>query len=180
MSPLTCYCLSNSNLLSLTATFNRYAPEFFASAGYGLHAAAASTVILGVVKVVATIISLALVDKMGRKPILLIGIAGMTISLSAVILILNAGTITEGASGTWLLVAVCVFVASYAIGFGPMTWLISSELFADEYRGRLIGNRAMAVIACYIYTCIYTHAYTIFYPYIFFISTLYILYILIY
>ena len=123
----------------LRAFSHRYAPEFFSSAGYHRHAAAFSTVVLGVVKVVATVASLLLVDRTGRKPILLCGIAGMAISLSAVIFILSAGAVAEGPSGTWLLVAVCVFVASYAIGFGPMTWLISSELFADEYRYDYIG-----------------------------------------
>ncbi len=108
-----------------------YAPEFFGAAGYGLQAAAMSTVILGIVKVVATIVSLILVDKMGRKAILLTGIAGMALSLVAVIVILSAGgnhhissnsSITlSGPLSTGLLIAVCVFIASYAIGYGMLT-----------------------------------------------------------
>lgn len=127
-----------------------YSATFFEIAGFGSRASLFASVVLGVVKVVSTIFSLFAVDKCGRKRLLLYGILGMILSLFCVIMILYFGT--NGAtirldssthlstvSAMLLLICICTFVAFYAIGFGPITWLLSSELFSDEIRGRTLG-----------------------------------------
>lgn len=100
---------------------------------------------LGAIKVVFTLISLSIVDRIGRRSLLLCGAGGMAFSLLALSAAFDKSngdqngalspTQTDAA-----LVSVCCAVAFYSLGFGPVTWLVVSELFPDEYRGRAIGE----------------------------------------
>lgn len=133
-----------------------YAPEFFKIAGYGSKASGVATITLGLIKVVSTLITLTVVDRFGRRRLLLVGISGMIIALIAMSILLskvtvhsigddddNQTTVSPATSGI-LLFLVCTYVASYGIGYGPVTWLIVSELFPDEIRGRTLGFATIA------------------------------------
>ena len=97
------------------------------------------TVVLGCIKVIFTLISLCIVDIAGRRTLLLVGIVGMTIGYTALSISLSAASSTSAGNIALALISLTSVVAFYALGFGPVTWLIVSEMFPDEIRGRAIG-----------------------------------------
>jgi MFS family permease len=75
-----------------------------------------------------------MVDRLGRRPLMLAGAAGMGISLLAI------GLASWGQSiGAWLLVFVLGYIACFAFSVGPVTWVILSEIFPTKLRGRALG-----------------------------------------
>ncbi|MCB9386826.1 MAG: sugar porter family MFS transporter [Microthrixaceae bacterium] len=123
-----------------------YANEIFADAGFATPAdqAAATTWAIGGVNVVATFIAIAYIDRFGRKPLLQAGLVGMGLSLTVVgiaFLWLDNGSSAPGAAaasyaGIITLVALVVFIASFAFSLGPVTWTIINEVFPNRVRGR--------------------------------------------
>ncbi|HRH50877.1 MAG TPA: sugar porter family MFS transporter [Panacibacter sp.] len=108
-----------------------YAPEIFKSVGFGAESALLQTVILGLVNTAFTFVAIWLVDKLGRKTLLLWGVGGMTISLLAIGLCYNLN-ITQG---PWLLIFIMLYIASFACSLGPIPWVIISEIFPTKTRG---------------------------------------------
>lgn len=106
-----------------------YAPEIFKRLGSSTDASLLETSMLGVVNLIFTLISIYFVDKMGRKPLLYIGSIGMSISLLAV------GTfIYCNAVGNWVLPFLLLFMASFSISWGPIVWVLLSEIFPNKIR----------------------------------------------
>ncbi|CAM9359074.1 unnamed protein product [Ascophyllum nodosum] len=93
----------------------------------------APAVILGIVKVIATIVAIMWVDHFGRKPFLLWGAFGITCSLLAI----SVGSALSSPQVSF--VACCVLVAAYALSFGPVTWLVTAEMFPPGIRGKALG-----------------------------------------
>ncbi|MCO5321207.1 MAG: MFS transporter, partial [Microthrixaceae bacterium] len=99
---------------------------------------------IGGVNVVATFIAIAYIDRFGRKPLLQAGLVGMGLSLTVVgiaFLWLDNGSSAPGAAaasyaGIITLVALVVFIASFAFSLGPVTWTIINEVFPNRVRGR--------------------------------------------
>ncbi|HEY2728172.1 MAG TPA: sugar porter family MFS transporter, partial [Parafilimonas sp.] len=92
-----------------------YAPEIFKTAGSGSESALLQTVILGLVNTVFTFVAIWLIDKAGRKTLLLYGVAGMIISLFAIGLCYHYNF----THGPWLLIFIIVYLASFASSLGP-------------------------------------------------------------
>ncbi len=116
-----------------------YAPTIFEMAG--IHSAAVAilaTFGVGIVNVVMTIVAIRLIDKAGRRPLLLIGTAGMVISLGALGLVFHLHNIS-GALAWITLGSLMVYVASFAIGLGPVFWLLISEIYPLIVRGRAMS-----------------------------------------
>ncbi|KPV43109.1 sugar porter family MFS transporter [Alicyclobacillus ferrooxydans] len=120
-----------------------YAPSIFQQTGAGTDAQLTETIIVGVVNLVFTIISLWLIDRLGRKLILLIGTAVMTVSL----LIVGYEFYSGHTSSSLILVFILVFVAAFAISMGPVVWLIMSEIFPTRIRGRATAIASVALWA---------------------------------
>lgn len=102
-----------------------------------------ATIIVGAIKVLFTLISLIIVDHVGRRTLLLVGSFGMALSLLALSSAFDQSHRSDHLTSTQTsvaLVSVCCAVASYSLGFGPVTWLVVSELFPDEIRGRALGR----------------------------------------
>ena len=104
-----------------------------------------ATIFIGVIKVIFTFISLISVDRIGRRSLLLIGSVGLAISLMILSIIFNNNQSVKNneLNGNQIIIALIslgVAVASYSLGFGPVTWLVVSELFPDEIRGRSLGE----------------------------------------
>src|SRR4051812_11385986 len=100
-----------------------YAPTLLESAGLGSHGAIGATVIVGAINVLLTIVALRLLDRVGRRPLLLGGTAGMVIGL----LVLAFSFIGQGDSishshAAIAIVGLCLYVGSFAIGLGPVFW----------------------------------------------------------
>ena len=125
-----------------------YANKIFAAAGFETAAqqTAATTWAIGAVNVLATLIAVAFVDRLGRRPLLLAGLVGMGVSLTAVgvsFLSLNAipsqptdSPSAPSAAGTVTLVALVVYIASFAFSLGPVVWTVINEIFPRSIRGR--------------------------------------------
>lgn len=111
-----------------------YAPEIFKSAGGTTSSAFAQTIVVGAVNLVFTLVALALVDRMGRRPLLLIGTA-----LQALALGLAAWCFGTHATGLALLLALLGFVAAFAASTGPVTWIAVAEIFPNRLRGRAMS-----------------------------------------
>lgn len=125
-----------------------YANKIFAAAGFETAAqqTAATTWAIGAVNVLATLIAVAFVDRLGRKPLLLAGLVGMGVSLTAVgaaFLSLNRipsqpidSPAAPSAAGSITLVALVVYIASFAFSLGPVVWTVINEIFPRSIRGR--------------------------------------------
>ena len=117
-----------------------YSTRIFASAGAGIGDAFMSTVIVGFVNLLFTLVAISLVDKAGRRPLLIIGLGGQFLALSTVALLFGNGT-----GATFLLVAVLVFIASFAMSIGPIGWLFASEVFPGRIRGRAMSLASFTI-----------------------------------
>ncbi|MFW5781384.1 MAG: sugar porter family MFS transporter, partial [Bacteroidota bacterium] len=108
-----------------------YAPVIFEKTGIGKDAAFMQAAIVGLTNLVFTILAMSIIDKLGRKPLLIIGSAGLTLSLFTLTYFSYAGKF----SGYGVLIAVMVYVASFAVSLGPVLWVFLSEVFPNKYRG---------------------------------------------
>jgi SP family arabinose:H+ symporter-like MFS transporter len=108
-----------------------YAPEIFKSAGFGAESALVQTVIIGVINTLFTFIAIWLIDKAGRRTLLLWGIAGMIVCLFGVGLCYYYQLF----KGPWLLICILGYIASFASSLGPVPWVIMSEIFPTKIRG---------------------------------------------
>jgi SP family arabinose:H+ symporter-like MFS transporter len=108
-----------------------YAPEIFKSAGFATESALGQTVILGFTNTVFTFVAIWLVDRAGRKVLLLWGVSGMAVCLLATGFLFYLGY----SSTPWLLVFVVGFLACFAASLGPIPWVIISEIFPTKTRG---------------------------------------------
>jgi SP family arabinose:H+ symporter-like MFS transporter len=111
-----------------------YAPEIFKAAGAGTDSAFAQTVIVGVMNLVFTFVAIWLVDRAGRKPLLVAGTLVQVISLASVGYMFQTGQ-----SGAMVLASILVFVAAFAVAMGPIPWIINSEIFPTKLRGRAMS-----------------------------------------
>jgi MFS family permease len=114
--------------------FLYFAPKIFKSLGSGMDAALLETVVVGAVNVTFTVIAISVVDRLGRKPLMLLGAAGMGLSLLAVGLAAYLKSV-----GMWVLVFILGYIACFAMSVGPVTWVILSEIFPTHIRGRAMG-----------------------------------------
>jgi SP family arabinose:H+ symporter-like MFS transporter len=114
-----------------------YSNYIFASAGFDSHSAALQTVGVGLVNLLATILGMSLIDKLGRKTLLILGSVGMVLALAGVGLIFR--TQTHQAFLVWLL---AVFIVSFAISQGSVIWVFIAEVFPSRVRskGQSVGS----------------------------------------
>jgi len=117
-----------------------YAPEIFQKAGFDKGTTAlAATIGIGVVNVLSTLIAMWLVDRLGRKPLLLAGLGGMTASLATLGVAQRFGS-TLGIEPRSLAPITVGFIGLYIVCFafsmGPIVWLMISEIFPNQSRAR--------------------------------------------
>lgn len=119
-----------------------YAPEIFKTMGSGTDTALLQTIIVGAVNLLFTVLAIMTVDKFGRKPLMIIGALGMAISMFAL-----GTTFFMESVGIGALVFMLIYVASFAMSWGPVCWVLLSEIFPNKIRGRAL---AVAVAAQWI------------------------------
>lgn len=124
-----------------------YAPELLQSAGIAAKESLASSIALGGTNLVFTFVGLYLIDKLGRKQLLIIGSLGYIISLAAV-----AYCFKTEAGSVYLLSFLLMFIASHAIGQGAVIWVFISEIFPNNVRalGQSFGASVHWVFAAII------------------------------
>jgi sugar porter (SP) family MFS transporter len=110
-----------------------YAPIVLGSTGIGQAGnSLIGALIVGIVNFLTTVVAVFLVDRIGRRPLLLISSTGMCVTLVATGALFALGAHRYG---VLLLIAVMLYIISFAIGFGPCFWLLSSEVFPTRLRG---------------------------------------------
>lgn len=124
-----------------------YGPRIMEDAGLQLSDALGGQVIIGFVNVIATLFAIWKIDEYGRKKLMFAGIIGMCFSL-AMIGLLFLLNIT---SGVIILVFIISFIASFAFGYGPVLWVLLSEIYPTNVRGRAMS---LATFALWIGTAI--------------------------
>lgn len=123
-----------------------YAPRIFENARFAKDAALLSSVIVGIVNAIFTVVAILLIDRLGRKPLLLIGAAGMGVSFA-----LAGSAFYMHATGIWVLLFILVYIASFAVALGPVVWVVISEIFPTRIRGRAMAIATVCLwIACYM------------------------------
>jgi len=121
-----------------------YAPTIFEFAGFASHKVAIlATVGVGMVNVLMTLVAIWLLDKLGRKPLLYIGMTGMAISLAVLGIAFNMTALSGMLK--WIAVgSVVVYIASFAISLGPIFWLLIAEIYPLKIRGRAMSLATVA------------------------------------
>jgi len=123
-----------------------YSTKIFASSGAVADAAFTSSVWVGLINLVFTFVAIAFVDRLGRRPLLLIGTAIQAGALGFI-----GWMFHNQQHGPLLLMCVVLFIAAFAMAMGPITWLFCSEIFPNQVRGRAMSVAAFTVwVACYI------------------------------
>lgn len=116
-----------------------YAPRIFESMGAAKDASMLQTIVMGLVNVIFTIVAILTVDKLGRKPLLITGSIGMAIGMFGV-----AGMAYSNVIGLGTLIFIIIFTASFMMSWGPICWVLISEIFPNRIRGQAV---AIAVAA---------------------------------
>jgi MFS transporter, SP family, xylose:H+ symportor len=119
-----------------------YAPLMFKNLGASTDSALLQTVIVGVANVVFTVIAILTVDRLGRKPLLIIG--GLVMGVAMVTL---GFQFQANAVGLGPLLAAVAYIAGFALSWGPVTWVLLSEMFPNAIKGKAM---AIAVAAQWI------------------------------
>jgi len=126
--------------------FLYFGTEIFKKMGSQTNAALLQTIIVGAVNLSFTVVAIWTVDRLGRKPLMMIGSAGMGLCLTAMGLAAYLGR-TE----LWLLLFILGYIACFALSVGPVTWVILSEIFPTRIRGRAMGIATVCLwVANYI------------------------------
>jgi sugar porter (SP) family MFS transporter len=126
-----------------------YSNVLWQAVGFSADESAIYTVITSVINVLTTLIAIALIDKIGRKPLLLIGSSGMAVTLITMAVIFANATLDadgnpslSGASGVIALIAANLFVVAFGMSWGPVVWVLLGEMFPNRIRAAALGLAA--------------------------------------
>ena len=122
-----------------------YAPKIFESAEVDATRALLQTIAVNLINLVFTLMAIQVVDRGGRKPLLLTTAASMGISL-----VLLAAAFHLRLSAAWIFAFTLAYVASFAVAMGPVVWVVLSEIFPTSIRGRAMSVATLALwVACF-------------------------------
>ncbi|HTQ97588.1 MAG TPA: sugar porter family MFS transporter [Candidatus Acidoferrum sp.] len=114
-----------------------YGPQIFELAGISSHShSILATFLVAVVNVIATVIGITLVDRVGRKPLLYVGVAGMTIALFALAYAFGYQATLGSSMGMIAIGCLVLYIACFAFSLGAIAWILVSEVFPLRVRGR--------------------------------------------
>jgi len=111
-----------------------YAPRIFESMGAAKDASMLQTIIMGFVNVVFTVIAILTVDKWGRKPLLITGSIGMAVGMFSI-----SALAFNNIIGISTLVFIIIYTASFMMSWGPICWVLISEIFPNKIRGQAVA-----------------------------------------
>jgi sugar porter (SP) family MFS transporter len=130
-----------------------YSNVLWQAVGFSANESAVYTLIGSIVNVLTTLIAIALIDKIGRKPLLLIGSTGMAITLGTMAVIFANAELAPnakgelvpslpGASGVIALIAANLFIVAFGMSWGPVVWVLLGEMFPNRIRAAALGLAA--------------------------------------
>jgi SP family arabinose:H+ symporter-like MFS transporter len=120
-----------------------YAPMIFKGLGNGIDSALIQTAIIGAVLFLFTLVAIRLIDRWGRKPLMIWGTIGMAVSLTMVAILYFMNHL----QGYFILFFILIFMASFAASIGPVTWVMVSEIFPNKIRSEAMS---IAVVALWL------------------------------
>jgi MFS transporter, SP family, arabinose:H+ symporter len=130
-----------------------YAEEIFSAAGYGVSDILFNIVITGTVNLIFTLIAIRLVDRLGRKPLMMAGSAGLAVTFGLV-----GASYAVHSRGIHLLALVVLSMALYALSLAPVTWVLLSEIFPNRIRGAAMSVSTFSLwAACFVLTYTFPH-----------------------
>jgi MFS transporter, SP family, arabinose:H+ symporter len=130
-----------------------YAEEVFSQAGYGVSDILFNIVLTGAVNLVFTLVAIRLVDRLGRKPLMMIGSAGLAAAFGLI-----GASYAFHTKGVHLLALVVIAMALYALSLAPITWVLLSEIFPNRIRGAAMSVSVFSLwTACLILTYTFPH-----------------------
>jgi sugar porter (SP) family MFS transporter len=127
-----------------------YSTTLWKAVGFEESSSLTISVVTGLMNILVTLVAIALVDRIGRRPILLAGSIGMTVSLAAMALAFSQSVTVNGElglPGLWApvaLVAANVFVIAFGASWGPVVWVLLGEMFPNTIRAKALGLAAGA------------------------------------
>jgi MFS family permease len=131
----------------INVIFN-YAEEIFKAAGYDIADVLKNIAWTGSVNLAFTLVALGFVDRIGRRPLMLLGAAALAVIYGAM-----GACYLAGVQGWPLLVLVLAAIGSYAMSLAPVTWVIISEIFPNRIRGAAMSVSVTSLwVACFILT----------------------------
>ena len=125
-----------------------YSNVLWEAVGFKESSSLAITVITSVTNILTTLIAIALIDKIGRKPLLLIGSTGMALMLGTMAAIFGTAPILDGkphlgdVAGPIALIAANLFVVAFGMSWGPVVWVLLGEMFPNRIRAAALGLAA--------------------------------------
>jgi SP family sugar:H+ symporter-like MFS transporter len=128
-----------------------YSSILWQAVGFNENDSLIITVVTSVVNIITTLVAIASIDRFGRKPLLIIGSVGMTITLGVMALIFGTADknaagepVLHGAAGPIALVAANLFVFSFGMSWGPVVWVLLGETFPNRIRAAALSLAAAA------------------------------------
>ena len=126
-----------------------YSNVLWQAVGFSADESAIYTLITSVINVLTTLIAIALIDRIGRKPLLLVGSSGMAVTLITMAVIFANAPVgpdgnpsLPGASGVIALIAANLFVVAFGMSWGPVVWVLLGEMFPNRIRAAALGLAA--------------------------------------
>ncbi len=120
-----------------------YAPTILSDTGLANSAALAGTLVVGITNVVFTVVAVLLLDRVGRRPLLLTG-TGVLLSALVLLGVYFSSSTLQHQAGWLALVGLVLFMAGFAIGLGPVFWLMISEIFPVGVRSKAMSVATIA------------------------------------
>ena len=120
-----------------------YAPTILKLTGLSTTSAITQALSVGITNVIFTIVAILILDKVGRRPLLIVGTIGCVVALTALGVFFASSTLKHDAPGI-ALVCLIVYIASFAVGLGPVFWLMISEIFPLKVRSAAMSVSTVA------------------------------------
>ena len=112
-----------------------YAPVIFQSIGEGASSAIALTAIIGGGNLIFTFVAISLIDKLGRKPLLIGGVIGMIVSLTSIAIAFYL----KKFEGYLIFILILTYISSFSASVGPVGWVLLSEIFPNKLRSKAMS-----------------------------------------
>lgn len=122
-----------------------YSNVLWQAVGFGESSSFTITVITSITNIATTLVAIALIDRVGRKPLLLVGSAGMAATLGTMAIVFSSATMVDGKphlgpiAGPVALVAANLFVVAFGMSWGPVVWVLLGEIFPNRIRAAAMG-----------------------------------------
>jgi len=136
-----------------------YGPSILENAGFKLDSALQFQVAIGIINLIFTLIALWKIDDLGRRPLLVWGMAAVFVSLMIIAIQFSIGL----TSGIWIVIMLCVYMASLALSINAVIWVLTGEIFPNRVRGRAMSivtffNWSVNFLTAFIFPWFVDHA----------------------